>query len=126
MEPILNINHDRSIFAIAGWVFAFIMTVGFFFVSAPPIPEKDGCALYKVDKRPVTAYVLKPPPPEIRYEACPQTTQKLDPFEPSPIVQRPSETDSQKLSDEKTDNIKQDDPEPRPRRRHRRYRRYWR
>lgn len=114
MEPILRIENDRAIFAISGWVFAFIMSFAFFFVSAPPIPEKDGCALYRVDKQPVTAYVLKPPPAEIRYEACPQTTEKLNALELSPIVQPKPEEPA--VEEEK----------PREHRRRHRYRRYWR
>lgn len=75
-------------------------------------PRADKCETYKVRQKPVTAYVLKPPPAEIRYEACPQTTAKAEP-------------ECQKLSDEKPESIEQTD-KPRRHRRHHRVRRFWR
>ena len=67
-------------------------------------PQKEGCELYSVSRKVATAYVLKPPPAEVRYEACPQVT-KVE----------PPKTEEQVTEEEK----------PKPHRRHRRHRRYW-
>lgn len=127
MEQVLIKDPEIAILTTSGWVLAGIMSIAFIYTSSPDLPDKKGCSLYKVDKRPVTAYVLKPPPPEIRYEACPQTTQKMNPFEPSPIVQPPKPSVSPKTDDDIQTNLSATDDTQKPRRhRHRRYRRYWR
>lgn len=68
-------------------------------------PRADRCETYKISRKIATAYVLKPPPAEIVYQACPQTTQKIE-------------------------EAKAEEPaaEPEKPRRHRRHRirRYWR
>lgn len=80
-------------------------------------PRADRCETYKVARKPVTAFVLKPPPappaePVVVYKACPQTTQ----VSPTP--------ESQINTDEKMESINQTDKQ----RRHRRHwrRRHWR
>jgi hypothetical protein len=69
-------------------------------------PRADRCETYKVAAKVATAYVLKPPPAEVVYKACPQVT-KVEPA-PEPEV------------------VKQEDPVPRHHRHHHRVRRYWR
>ena len=70
-------------------------------------PKSANCSIPMVSRKVVTSYVLKPPPAEIRYEACPQTTAKVAPAK----VEEPPVVEEEK---------------PRRRYRHiRRHRRYW-
>lgn len=71
-------------------------------------PDMSACQTYKVAAKPVTAYVLKPPPSPVIYKACPQVTQKVEPVAVEPQVVKQEE-----------------EPKPRRHRRHR-VRRYWR
>lgn len=73
-------------------------------------PGQQGCGVFKVFRKPVTAYVLRPPPAEVRYEACPQVT----------VLKKPEIINT---TDERVNepNV----VEEKPRRRHRRHRRYW-
>lgn len=73
------------------------------------MPKHSDCQTYRVASKTVTAYVLKPPPAEVRYEACPQTTVKAEP------VSETIETKAEQPVEEK----------PRRHRRHHRVRRYW-
>lgn len=68
-------------------------------------PRNDTCETYKVNRKIVTSYALKPPPAEVRYEACPQTTVKAEPVS-------------------ETIETKAEEP-PRRHKRHHRVRRYW-
>lgn len=74
-------------------------------------PRSEACQTYKVATKPVTAYVLKPPPPPL----------------PDPIIikEKCPAPDNLKLSDEKPEIIEQ--AEDKPRRHHRRHwrRRHW-
>lgn len=86
------------------------LVLGFF---AAPTPEQtDSCSVFKVDRKPVTSYVLKPPPAEVVYKACPQTTEKV-------CVTKIPENDTQPELSNANDTQKT--------RRHRRHRvrRYW-
>lgn len=67
-------------------------------------PRADRCETYKVAAKVATAFVLKPPPAEVVYKACPQVT-KVEPA-PEPEV------------------VKQEEPAPRRRKRWR-HRRHW-
>jgi len=67
-------------------------------------PPKSNCTTYKVAEKPVTAYVLNPPPPVVVHEKC-----------PTPIAQ---------LEVQKTSDINvESDKEEKPRHRRRRWRR---
>ena len=70
-------------------------------------PRAVSCGTYKVATKTETAYVLKPPPAQTIYQACPQVTQKVE------NVTEPEITKAE---------------ESKPTRRHRRHRvrRYWR
>lgn len=91
---------------IAAGMFAGVAVV-FYQVDTP---RADKCETYKVSQKLATAYVLRPPPAEVRYEACPQTTVKAEP------VSEPIETKAEQPVEEK----------PRRHRRHHKVRRYWR
>lgn len=72
------------------------------------MPRADKCETYKVSRKVQTAYVLKPPPAQTIYQACPQVTER---------VENVSEPEIAKADESK------------PRRHHRRHhrvRRYWR
>lgn len=69
-------------------------------------PRADRCETYKVSRKVATAYVLKPPPAEVVYQACPQITQKI---EEAKVEEPVAELEK-----------------PRRHRRHHRVRRYWR
>ena len=71
-------------------------------------PKSANCSIPKVSRKVVTSYVLKPPPAEVIYKACPQTTAKVEPAK----VEEPPVVEEEKPR--------------RPRRHHRRWRRYWR
>jgi len=76
-------------------------------LAASPTPVWNvKCQTYGVSHKVATAYVLKPPPAEVVYKACPQVTEKAEP------VSEPEIT-------------KADESKPRRHRRHR-VRRYWR
>jgi hypothetical protein len=75
-------------------------------LTAPIVPPKNDCSVYRVDSRAVTSYVLKPPPAEVIYKACPQVTEKVESVSEPEVA-------------------KADDSKPRRHRRHR-VRRYWR
>lgn len=79
-------------------------------IPATPVPVMNSeCQTYRVRQKAVTAYVLKPPPAEVIYKACPQVTQKCE----APKVEEPT-----------AEPVKEA-----PRRHHRRHRRvraYWR
>lgn len=80
-------------------------------VPATPVATMSGeCQTYSVRQKAVTSYVLKPPPAEVIYKACPQVTQKV--CEP-PVA-----------SEEQVDESPK--PARRHHRRHRRVRAYWR
>ena len=81
-------------------------------LAAPSVPPRSDCSLYKVDMRTVTSYALKPPPAEIVYKACPQTTEKA-------CVTKAPENDTQPELSNADDTQK-----PRRHRRHR-VRRHW-
>jgi hypothetical protein len=56
----------------------------------PDPVDNDSCGTYKVRNKVATAYVLRPPPAEVVYKACPQTTQKCEPVaesQPDPVVE---------------------------------------
>lgn len=81
-------------------------------IATPNPADRDACGTYKVINKVATSYVLKPPPAEVVYKACPQTTEKA-------CVTKTPENDTQpELSN--TD----DTQKPRRHRRHR-VRRYW-
>ena len=81
-------------------------------ISAPNPADKDACGTYKVRNKVATSYVLKPPPAEVVYKACPQTTEKV-------CVSPKPESDTQPdLS------VTENTQKPRRHRRHR-VRRYW-
>ena len=84
---------------MAGGVFIGVAVV-FYQVDTP---YADRCETYKVASKVATAYVLKPPPAEVVYKACPQVT-KVEPVAEPEVV-------------------KQD--EPAPRRHRRKHRRHW-
>lgn len=76
-------------------------------------PLKNGCETYKIRAKPVTAYVLKPPPappadPVIIKEKCPVVL---------------TESEKVNTSDERVEEV---NTKPRRHRRHHRVRRYWR
>jgi hypothetical protein len=68
-------------------------------------PKADKCETYKVSEKVATAYVLKPPPSEVVYKACPQVTERVENVS-EPEITKAEETKS--------------------RRRHRRWHRRWR
>lgn len=79
---------------------------------ASPVPQtREDCNLYKVNQKAVTAFVLKPPPGPIVEKICP----------PAPIAKCESAA-----PEEKSDEAKKSDDQPRHRRYHHRVRRYWR
>lgn len=45
-------------------------------VFMPNPPVKEDCSIYKISRDVQTSYVLKPPPPEIIKEACPETPKR--------------------------------------------------
>jgi len=71
-------------------------------------PRADKCETYKISREVKVAYVLKPPPAQTIYQACPQVSQKV-------------ENDTQPELSNADDTQKK----PRHHRRHR-VRRYWR
>ena len=74
-------------------------------IASPNPADKDSCGTYKVRNKVATAYVLKPPPAEVVYKACPQVSEirKVEPVAEPEVV-------------------KQDEPAPRRhRRKHRRH-----
>jgi hypothetical protein len=74
----------------------------------PDPVDNDSCGTYKVRNKVATAYVLKPPPAEVVYKACPQTTENIDPVN---------------TSEKRVEETPKNEHEPR---RHRRHRRHWR
>ncbi len=91
-------------------------------LTAPIVPAKTDCSVYRVDSRAVTSYVLKPPPAEVIYKACPQTTEKVC---VSPKPENVTQGDLTNTSDTQVNEKPKNEHEPRRHRRHR-VRRYWR
>ena len=93
-----------------------VITAAFFgFLTASefaPMPKSKGdCSVFKVDHKPVTAFVLKPPPaPPAEHVVCPVAPKCEAQVTPEP---------------EKVEATNTDDTKPR-RRRHYRKRSYWR
>ena len=91
----------RDLYWLAGGI-AIGTALTFYQVDTP----RDGCGVYRVQRKVATAYVLKPPPaPEPEHVFCPT------PIAPKPVVEEPK-TEEPVVEEEK------------PRRRHRR--RHWR
>lgn len=94
--------HSQSYIACA---VGLMMGMGLVFYQVDT-PGSANCGVLKVFRKPVTAYVLRPPPAEVRYETCPQVTKKVEPLTCEPAqVNEPAKTEH----------------EPRRRRRHRRH-----
>lgn len=86
-------------------------------VVATPFPtNKYECGVYKVRYKTATSYALKPPPAEKIYEACPQTTQKIEKPQALETAENVSEPETTKT----------DESRSRRHKRHHRVRRYWR
>ena len=98
-----------------GLFLAFGVAVGFVvIVSSPAIKQNDDCKVYKVDPKVVTSFVLKPPPaPEPERPVCPAA--------PAPKCEQVTPEADSVSKPELTNK-----DESKPRRRHHRYRRYWR
>ena len=79
-------------------------------ISTPNPADKDACGTYKVHNKVATAYVLKPPPAEVVYKACPQVTEHVEQID---------------TSEKRVEETPKNEHEPRRHRRHR-VRRYWR
>lgn len=85
-------------------------------MAAMPVPMQDiKCQTYGVSHKVATAYVLRPPPAEIRYEACPQTTK----VEPCVLPKAENDTQPDLSVTDKTQKTRRH-------MRHHRVRRYWR
>ena len=88
-----------------------IIVGAFLAVATAPNPaNKEKCETYKVRNKVATAYVLKPPPAEIVYKACPQVTEHVEQID---------------TSDKRVEETPKNEHELRRHRRHR-VRRYWR
>ncbi len=79
-------------------------------MTTPAPQAKVDCETYQVSRKMVTAYVLKPPPSEIIYKACPQVTEHVEQID---------------TSEKRVEETPKNEHEPRRHRRHR-VRRYWR
>ncbi len=80
-------------------------------LAASPTPVWNvKCQTYGVSHKVVTAYVLKPPPAEVVYKACPQVTEHVEQID---------------TSEKRVEETPKNEHEPRRHRRHR-VRRYWR
>jgi len=85
-------------------------------------PRSATCETYKVTTKTATAYILKPPPAETIYKACPQTTEKVCVTKTPENV---TQSDLTNTSDTQVKETPKNEHEPRRHRRHR-VRRYWR
>lgn len=84
----------------------------------PDVTTNDGCTMYRVDRKAITAYVLKPPVLE---------QAKCEAFCPTPMVKQPEpKAEPAAETTNEPEATKDESDEPRKRRRHHRYRRYWR
>jgi hypothetical protein len=92
-------------FAMLG--FGIIIGAGLMLAATPTPVWNVKCQTYGVSHKVATSYVLRSPPAEVVYKACPQVTEKAEPVSEPEIA--------------KVDEIK-----PRHHRRHHRVRRYWR
>lgn len=79
-------------------------------IASPTPVNKSACGTYKVMNKVATSYVLKPPPAEIVYKACPQVTEHVEQID---------------TSEKRVEETPKNEHEPRRHRRHR-VRRYWR
>jgi hypothetical protein len=86
-------------------------------------PHSVSCGTYKVASKIETAYVLKPPPAEVIYKACPQTTEKVYVTKTPENV---TQSDLTNTSDTQVKETPKNEHETRRHRRHHRVRRYWR
>lgn len=100
---------ENIVWLCAGGILGLAVTL----YEADPSPSNE-CVAYKIRPKPVTAYVLTPPPPIIRPAVCP-VAPKCDVAKEEVFVSN-AETGDEKAKEDK------------PRRRHGRHRvrRYWR
>lgn len=100
---------ENIVWMCAGGILGLAVTL----YDVEPTPSND-CVAYKIRQKPVTSYVLTPPPPIIRPAVCPVApkceTEKTEVFVNNSEA-KPEETAKEK---------------PARHRRHYRHRRYWR
>ena len=91
-------------------------------LAATPVPMRDlKCQTYGVSHKVATSYVLKPPPAEVVYKACPQTTEKAC---VSSKPENVTQGDLTNTSDTQVNETPKNEHDPRRHRRHR-VRRHW-
>lgn len=110
---------------VAAWLFCGAVVGGgavLLFHEDPSAREDHrSCMTYKVSTRSVTSYVLKPPPAEVVYKACPQTTSLITKASDEVVKEEAKSND-----EAKSDEAKEEEKPRRKRHRHWRHWRHWR